>query len=170
MPAETFDIVYDIESAVEAAFKLLFAEDGITAYTINQLGETQKERPRVELMYSHGGEAGHNSTASEYYRPDTFMGSITVAIVTNSKDESIGIAEHAQFRGRVRNVMAKSRTRLKADRDASDVDALLPYHCVLDVVESGTAPAYQPEDGHLVSRISYELKVNIRPDAWPTEA
>ena len=169
MPADNFDIIYDIESAVEAAFKLLFAEDDLTAYTINQLGETQKERPRVELMYSHGSEAGHNSTASTYYRPDTFTGSLTVAIVTNSKDESIGIAEHAQFRGRVRNIMAKSRTRLKADRDASDVDALLPYHCVLDVVESGTSPAYSPEDGHLVSRINYEIKTNIRPDAWPTE-
>jgi hypothetical protein len=66
MPADNFDIVYDIESAVEAAFKLLFAEDGLTAYTINELGDTTKERPRVELLYSNGAEAGHNWTASRY--------------------------------------------------------------------------------------------------------
>jgi hypothetical protein len=169
MPADSFDQVYDIETAIESGFKAVFAEDGLTAYTINDLGETQKERPRVEIMYQHGGEAGHNSTASTYYRPDTFTGSLTVAVVTNSKDESIGIAEHAQFRGRVRNIMVKSRTRFKADRDAADVDALLPHHCVLDVVESGTSPGYSPDDGHLVSRINYELKVCIRDDAWPSE-
>lgn len=168
MPAETFDIVYDIESAVEAAFKLLFAEDGLTAYTINQLGETQKERPRVELMYANGAETGHTPAIEPHHRQDTFLGSMVVAVVTNSKDESIGIAEHAQFRGRVRNIMAKSRTQLKTDREGTDT--ILPHHCILDVVESGTSPAYSPEDGHLVSRISYELKVNIRPDAWPAEA
>ena len=166
MPAENFDICYDVESAVEAAFKTIFEEDGLSAYTINELGETQKERPRVELMYSHGAEAGHNSTSDEHYRPDTFTGSLTVAVWTNSKDESIGIAEHAQFRGRVRNIMAKSRKRLKDDRDGDDT--IMPFHCILDVVESGTAPAYAPEDGHLISRINYELKTNIRPDAWPT--
>jgi hypothetical protein len=169
MPADNFDLIYDFETAIEAAFKLVFAEDELTAYTINELGETQKERPRVELFYANGAEAGHNSTASEYYRPDTFSGSLTVAVITNSKDESIGIAEHAQFRGRVRNIMAKCRTRFKADRDAADVDALLPFHCVLDVVGSGTSPAYSPDEGHLVSRLNYEIKINIRPDAWPTE-
>lgn len=169
MLAETFDQVYDIETAIEAGFKTFFTAQDIAAYVTNDAGETQKERPRVELMYANGAEAGHNSTASEYYRPDTFLGNLNVAVVTNAKDESIGTAEHALFRARVRNVMVKCRTAFKADRDASDVSALLPYHCVLDIAESGTAPAYEPENGHYVSRLSYELRINIRPDAWPTE-
>lgn len=167
MPADNFDLIYDFETAIEAGFKSFFTSQDIAAYVTNDAGETQKPRPRVEIMYANGAEAGHNSTASTYYRPDTFTGSLTVAVVTNAKDESIGTAEHALFRARVRNAMAKSRSLLKADADGANT--LLPYHCVLDVVESGTAPAYAPEDGHFVSRLNYELKINIRPDAWPTE-
>jgi len=167
MPADSLDQIYDFETAIEAAFKAFFVSQEIAAYVTNDIGETQKERPRVELMYANGSELGHNSTASTYYRPDTFSGSLNVAVVTNAKDETAGTAEHAQFRARVRNVMAQSRTALKADRDGDNT--ALPYHCVLDVMESGTSPAYSPEDGHFVSRLSYELKINIRPEAWPTE-
>jgi hypothetical protein len=167
MPAENFDLIYDIESAVESAFKSLFQSSDLVAYTTNDAGMPSKERPRVELMYQHGAEDGHNSTASNYYRADTFAGSIIVAVITNAQDESIGTAEHAQFRARVRNVMAKANALLVADRSGDD--SLLPYHSVMDVVESGTAPAYTPEEGHLVSRINYSIKVNIRPDAWPSE-
>ena len=167
MPADSFDQVYDIETAIEAAFKSFFTAQEIPCYVTNDIAEIQKSRPRVELMYQHGSEIGHNSTASTYYRPDTFAGGLTVAIVTNAKDDNTGTIEHSQFRARVRNIMAKSRTAFKADADAEN--ALLPYHCVLDVVESGTSPGYEPQDGYYISRISYEIKTNIRPDAWPSE-
>lgn len=167
MPADSFDQIYDIETAIESAFKAFFTSQEIDCYTTNDASEQQKKRPRVELMYLHGSEAGHNSTASNYYRPDTFLATLVVAVVTNAKGDEVGTAEHSQFRARVRNAMAKSRTLLKADADGANT--LLPFHSVMDVVESGTSPAYQPEDGYFISRINYELKTNIRPDAWPAE-
>lgn len=162
----TLDQIYDIETALEAAFKTLFEEELFTTYVTNDAAEFQKSRPRVEIMFALGSETGHNSTHSTYYRPDAFNGSLVVAVVTPA-DDTNGTAQHAQYRARVRNLMAKCRTRFKSDADGDD--ALLPYHTVQDVVESGTAPAYAPEDGVYISRGNYELKLNIRPDAWPTE-
>jgi len=161
----TLDQIYDIETAIEAAFKTLFEEELFATYVTNDAASFQKERPRVELMFALGGETGHHSTASDYYRPDAFSGSLAVAIITPADDQ--GTAQHAQYRARVRNLMAKCRTRFRSDSEADD--ALLPYHTIMDVVESGTAPAYAPEDGHYISRINYELKTNIRPAAWPSE-
>ncbi len=167
MQAETFDQCYDIEGAVESALKSFFTSQEIAAYTTNDIAELQKTRPRVEVVLQLGNENGHNSAIAPYYRPDTFSASLLIGVVTNAKDDNTGTVEHAQFRARVRNAMAKARTLLKADADGDDT--LLPYHGILDIVESGTSPAYEPQDGHYISRINYSLIINIRPDAWPAE-
>lgn len=155
--------IYDFENAIEAAFKALLTAENIEARVSLDEDDFQDVRPRVEVYCSPGQETGHYHPT--HFRADTFTGTVTLAIVSNTKQTT---REHSDFRAKVRDVMAGSRDEFKADRDLNDASALLPYHCILDVVESGTSPNYRDEEaGVIVSSINYAIKFNIRPDAWP---
>lgn len=184
MSAPSFDEVYNFEGAILNPLAMLIAAQGIAIYTPSNDAlrtdawiaanptlvdlvlpsnvDFQELRPRVEMVYQHGSETGH--VYPPVCRPDVWTASLMVGIVTAPI-----AAAHEQFRARVRNVMAICRTTLYNDR-TTGTDALLPYHCILDIVDSGTSPATQPEDGHYLSSLTYQLKVNIRPTAWPAEA
>lgn len=171
MQAETFNQVYDYETAIESAIEDLFLLEGFAAdavWTPASNPELQKNRPRIEIYCASGQETGHmHSDADGTIRPDTFSGNLALRIVSNSLAESATTQEHATYRAAVRNVMAKSRRLLVAN--AAAADDILPYHSILDVVEAGTSASYQSEDGYYESTISYNIKINIRPAAWPSE-
>ena len=170
MAASTVDELSDFETAIEAAFKLLFTENGIES-CVDSIDEpdTQRPRPRVEVYFAPGGETGHISANATYRRPDMWTGNLTLRVVSNTKPDEVGTSEHSAYRAKVRNLMAMSRTIFKSDADASDVAGYLPYHTVADLVLSGSNPSYEGQDGYYETTISYDLTFNIRPTAWPSE-
>jgi hypothetical protein len=172
MQATTFSQVYDYETAIESALEDLFLLEGFAAesvWTPASDPELQKNRPRIEIYCASGQEDGHvyRNADGTSIRPDTFSGNVALRIVSNSLAESATTQEHAAFRASARNVMAKARLLLVANAAAED--DILPFHSILDVVEAGTSASYQSEDGYYESTISYNIKINIRPSAWPSE-
>lgn len=168
MAAPDFIAVYDFETAIEAALYGVFVAEGIadTFYSGSQQ-DFDRPRPRVELYFSVGSQTGHIRPDATYYRPDAFSGSLTVRIVSNSKPGTDSTAEHSAYRATVRNIMAKARGLLVAD--AAGDDTLLPYHTINDIVQSGSNPSYEGQEGFFETSLNYDLKFNIRPAAWPGE-
>lgn len=175
MQAETTIQIYDFENAIEAAFQKLLEAEGLSAFVSLDVDEVvepeegeplddkhQRPRPRVELYFATGQETGHYHPS--HFRADAFTGNLMLRIVGSPKTTT---REHSDYRAKVRDVMAGSRDEFKSDSDNNDANALLPYHSVMDVVESGTNPNYQDDDGSIESAITYQIKFNIRPDAWP---
>lgn len=182
MSAPNFDAVYNFEGAILNPIAVLVAQEEIAVYTpsndalrtaawlaanpdladlVLSSVDFQKKRPRTEIIYQHGQETGH--VYPPVCRPDVWTGNLMLGIVTAPV-----AASHEQHRARVRNVMTLVRTALYDDR-ISSTDLLLPWHCILDMVESGTSPATEPKDGYYLSNINYAIKINIRPEAWPAE-
>lgn len=182
MSAPNFDAVYNFEGAILNPIAVLIAQQQMAVYTpsndalrtaawlaanptltdlVLSSVEFQKKRPRVEIIYQHGQETGH--VYPPVCRPDVWTGNLMVGIVTAAV-----AASHEHHRARVRNVMTLVRTALYNDRTAS-TDALLPWHGILDLEDSGTAPATEPQEGYYLSNITYAIKINIRPTAWPAE-
>lgn len=157
--------IYDYENAIEAAFKALLEAEEIAAFVSLDELDFQEARPRVEVFCSPGQETGHYHPT--LFRADSFTGTVMLRIVSNPKATT---REHSDYRATVRDIMAGSRAEFKADRDLVDASALLPYHSILDVVESGTSPNYEGEGGVVESAVTYQIKFNIRPSAWPAGA
>jgi len=165
MPADSFDDIYNIEPAIEAAIKYVVELHEIRVVTTNEASdETQETRPRVHVQYIHSDLYQSNSGAP-YYRSRLFSGQLNVLVVSNPENsDNGGIAQHGQLRAKLRNVMAKLRRDLIVTYPEQ-----LPYHTVENIVEQGTSSAITPQDGVLTSQMSFELQVSVKPDAWPAE-
>lgn len=166
MPADTFDQIYSVELQVEAAVKYLFGLAEITCLTsTDAASEHQNVRPRVEAVYTHSDANQSNHTAGPYYRSRLFGGQLTITVVTNAVPEGDGgIALHSTTRANVRNIMAKMRHDL-----TSTYPERLPYHTISNVMEQGTSPTINTDDGVLTSQLTFDFQVNVKPDAWPAE-
>lgn len=170
MPAENFHLIYDFETAIPAGFKsLFFIEEKITVLVPDDGPANEQPRPRIEMYFATGAETGHLRPSAPYFRPDAFMGSLALKVVSNTKPADVGTKEHAAFVSLVRNMLAKASTLFKADRDAADVNGYLPYHSIDSVVSTGSSPHYEGQDGYYETDMSFDLRFSIRPDAWPSE-
>lgn len=169
MRAQNAIQIYDFENAIEGGFKALLAAAEIAAVVSLDEAKFQEVRPRVNLFFSPGEEMRHwyvdqAQANPRHLRTDAYTGTLLATIVTVPKATT---REHSDYRATIRDLMAGAKDQFKADMDAADADQLLPYHSIIDVVESGTAPNYRDEEGAITSAISYAIKFNIRPEAWP---
>lgn len=162
MPATDHLQIYDFETAIEAAFETLFVAQEINTLKPGD-SEFYNARPRAEVLVMVGRQTGSIWTGDiTYQRPQAFEGSISVRVITSAKEDDASISEHAQYRSAVRNVMVKSRQLLNAD-------TLPEFHQLLDVIQTGTSYEYNPQEGVLVSQLTYDIRFCIRQTAWPTE-
>lgn len=163
--------LYDFESQLEAAFKSYLESHELKTYIAGDNPETQMERPRVELQVMIGPATDHRSTHNNEFRPDSFAGQLQVSVITNVAATSDANATpmndgaylHAQYRALVRYVLAGLERWLK-----SDAATVLPHHTVNRLIEAGTTPRAQTQDGYYVSTINYDFHFNIRPESWPS--
>ena len=172
MPA-TIEQLYNFESAIETAIKsaLLAAgikeEYGIEVYTSQDETDFQNIRPRIELEFVASAPTGHRITSNATaYLPDSWEGTLQVALITNSSDGTSGVTDHSGWRARLRYELDLIESTLVSD--AGGDDTLLPYHSVNKFLAAGSTPTMKPEDGYIESRLAYEIHFNIRPTAWPS--
>jgi hypothetical protein len=167
--------LYDYETAIEAAVQTILVAADIPTYASFSPAELDppRPRPRVEIELQTGAATGHRSTSTEVYRPDSFTGTLSLTVITNTSDEissteepiNAGARAHAQFRALVRYHCGGIETTLTDDANAGDT--MLPYHSVNRFIEAGTSPTINTENGLLASQLNWEIHFNIRPEAWP---
>jgi uncharacterized protein (UPF0248 family) len=90
-------------------------------------------------------------------RQDMFRGTLQIGIVTNRKNDTAN--DHSDIRGTVREILNNFQITI--------TEALLPYHKILRVSETGSTPQVSTEDDHDISQITFDITFIIRPEAWP---
>jgi len=146
--------IYNFEDALESGFKALLEAQELTCLVPNDEPAHQLHRPRVELFVQVGGEMEHYHPPQ--LKPSAYEATLTATIVSNTKPGEVGTQEHSQYRALVRATMAASRSNIA-----------LENHELMDIVETGTAPSYEGQDGYYESSISYSIKFSIKPGSWP---
>ena len=131
--------------------------NSVTTYTQRDTDEVTT--PYASVQYVTGAATSHESAllSDGSRRFDTWDGNLSIGIATNRDKDKLD--DHTTLRGRIRNLIYDWRNTI--------TDALLPYHSILNVIESGTTPATAADDNHDVSTITFQLKFQVTPSAWP---
>lgn len=168
--------VYDIERALELAFKTAFTAAGITAFTSQMVASTgdaagdavlvaqgydiidfQKDRPRAEIFVQLG--AGQQqwlcnlTTGEEMEQAWAFNCAVTIVSAAD-------IRQHAALRTMSRFIIQTLRGRVN--------NVALKKHCVNHVIDGGTAPTIKSETGDFETRLTFSGGVSIQRDAFAT--
>ena len=157
MPAPKFSTCYRLEDYIETAVKSALNNALLNCYA--QRDEDTVGTPRTHVQFVTGPALEHYSQllSDGTTRIDRFTGTLQVAIVTNRADD---VADsHSATRGTVREVLYNHQVTI--------TEAMLPYHVLLRIVETGTTPETSSDDDHDISTISFQVVFQIRPSAWP---
>lgn len=154
MRASSIISLYEFEDAIETAVKALMTTNSITAY--RQRDTTTVVTPYVDIQLTAGGGIEHyHGFTDGSRRPDVFSGSLAVGIVT---DRGVNAVSHSTFRATVRNIIAGFM---------ENINPLLSYHAILNVLEAGTSPTLLTEENQDRSVVNFAIQFCIRTDAWP---
>ncbi len=157
--------IYDFEGIVEGAISAVFIDGGVTALTSISDPELQKERPRVEVVYSHGAgmnrfvmvtSDGSPAIADDPYpfrRESAWRGSLKIDVITEANPVA-----HRAFRSKVRSMMANIWTAVN--------ETHLPNHKLQFASDGGTTPTYDSTKGFYVSSLLYNTDLSVQADAW----
>lgn len=177
MPAEAHIPLYEFEAAIEKGFRSLFEPQGFTVNTPDDT-DFQRPTPRVEFQFKCGPATDHRSTHDEFYRVDSFTGTLEVRTLTLTKPgveaasaeatNSIAYREHSKVRAKVRYLMGRCERDFTLRR-VNGPDNWLPNHDLNRVFPQGDEPLMQTEEGHLLTTSNYEIHFNIRPANWPAD-
>src|SRR3954465_5018843 len=63
---------FDFEAVIEAAIAAVLTSAGLTVFTTGQVPDFQKDRPRVQVQYTHG--VGHQQWANQNKLPVDLKG------------------------------------------------------------------------------------------------
>src|SRR4051794_1701883 len=130
MPAPDFETLYDVESAVESAFKAVLTANGLPAFMQRESGNLPAAR--VDVQCQLGGELGNHRAFNNAGEPmaDVWQGTIRLLVTTPrfNKDGSdnptpFDPAAHGRMRGKLRYL-------LQMILDSFD-QGVLPYHIIV---------------------------------------
>jgi uncharacterized protein (UPF0248 family) len=157
MPAPKFSTVYQFEDAIESAVKSSFNLSNLNCFAQRD-GDTVGT-PRTFVQFTSGAASDHLSKllSDGSVRQDMFRGTLQIGIVTNRKNDTAN--DHSDIRGTVREILNNFQITI--------TEALLPYHKILRVSETGSTPQVSTEDDHDISQITFDITFIIRPEAWP---
>ena len=150
--------IYDFETPIEAAFKTLLTDAGLTSKTSADEFDFQKTRPRVDIQFTiNGANDSRRFTCPDgKFRHDLYSGTLTLAVVTNPRTvNGIVVTTHTAYLTAVRVAMSEAES-------ASLTDLEIRY-----VVPQSTTPRVTPEDGMEVSNLIYDVRFGIKPGSWP---
>lgn len=154
--APNYETLFDVETAIEKAFKIRLKQEGISAFT--QAEYVDLVIPRVDIQCRLGAAQGHRGRArTGEFVEDAWSAVIALQVVT--KRDELEPALHGRMRGKIRWI-----SRYFADKFGEDV---LPYHCITSIRESGSTPSVSADDDADVSSIQFACVIGIRTNAWP---
>ncbi len=155
MPAPDFPKLYQFEDYVEAAAKSFLTQHGLTAMIARE--DAIATTPRVDVSCVMGAATRHygrRASDGEIFL-DRWNGSLNFDVIT---DRVKNREQHRPLRAKLRWLMQ--------DLSFWRID-LLPYHQIVELIETGTTPELVNEKEQDVSALVFSLVLGIRADAWP---
>lgn len=113
----------------------------------------QSDRPRVEIMCVLGAGQGRWKSVEGITRETSWDAQYLLALITNDD-----IAIHTSYRSTLRATMHQI-TGLN--------ETYLPLHKIQPFfLDGGTSPVVKPQEGDMVSRMVFNIKVSVQDNAW----
>lgn len=157
MSAPDLATLYRVEDAVETAWKTVLEADGLTVF--KSISDDVLTLPRVDVECTLGAPTGHRGQVT----PGNFtLDAWTATIRCNIKTKRFELQPelHQDWLAAVRLA-----GQYFEDRFGS---AVLPYHALSMIQESGTERGVDDADDTDFSTVQWDAIVSIRTDAWPS--
>lgn len=165
MAAPDLETLLDFETNVEdAAQTFLASETGLAASKINlTLDQDTLQTPRIEVKFDVGEaldppDMKDPGTSSELeYRK--YTGTLNVMVMTRASKNG-SQTDHRTYRAQVRAACLLNASNFSA--------TTLPYYDISYLRPTGTD--YTIDGDLAVSTLTFDLRLQIRTDAWPADA
>jgi len=154
----------DFENIIESAVATVLTNAGLRVFTTGQVPDFQKDRPRVQVQYTHG--PGHLQWANQNKLPDDLKGqkvetawasTLHTIIVTATTVE--GKQQQSDIRGTVRVAYLNLAPQLNGN--------LLTLHKFNLVKESGSSRGIHPNDSNSeMLHLVHEIQISLHESVW----
>lgn len=166
-PRPNLDI-YDFEGQFEDAFAAAFVAHNVTKPATQQ-DDSLLITPRVECQFVSGQQEqrsyivqttneGNANPPKPWTYQNVWIGVLKAAIVTNRKRDN-GKAGHRRIRNLLRWLMQDH---------IIEITNRMKYLTVVQTLENGGQYEFNQNGDHDISSISWAVKFNIKPSAFPT--
>jgi hypothetical protein len=159
----TLDDLMNIRPQVEEGARVLFASQGLSAYTRQNAPQTfQDLRPRIEIRCKIGSTTGHRfvATPGTLYN-DAWYFEMALRCVSEPQNVEADNLINDQLVSRVRGVM-----QTFAQESWNDVDTFPNCLIVEPLKDATTDDTLQADDNEEYSILSFSGIVQIRESAW----
>lgn len=150
------ELIYGFERVFETSLKSVFDTAQIKCFTTQDTFDFQKDRPRVEVMFTPG--AGQKQRpylpAIQEEREVAFKGQYRLDLIT-----AAAVAVHNDFRTKIRSLVHGLPARINSVEP-------MQYHKLQFINDAGTTPTLKPEDGYYLTVMIYDVDFSIQADAW----
>ena len=151
--------LYDFEVVIPRAVKAVLSGLDLVCFTIEDVIDFQKIRPRVEIVYRHIGEASPQRLAilpDQTRRVSCFRGELKLHAITDA--DVAGKLAHSTYRAMVRNGIAALKGEINGTQ--------LTLHKVQFVVSGNEETGVRSADGYQQTTFPFTIDVSIQQDAW----
>lgn len=165
VPSNSIENVLDFEWHFEDAAEGFFNDDKPSGYqVVHSLSETNLQTPRYELRLEVGDaeypidtrRGGENPSNQDFLR---YSATFYCRVITdNAVGQSAGQSAHTEARAIARKIMLSSQGNWN--------DTNLPYYRLLEI--RPMACIYLTEMDFNVTEMTWDIKFEIKPDAWPS--
>jgi hypothetical protein len=148
--------IYDFERVLETSAKAVFTTAEVAAFTSQDTFDFQKNRPRVEILFTPGaGRQQYHVLASGNLVETSWSGTFRVQVVTRAD-----ISIHSEFRAEVRGIMHALPWTI------NEVEPMM-HHCLHRIVDGGTSGMeIAPEDDLMKTTLEFQVDFSVQADAW----
>lgn len=163
MPALTNEELLSFEAPIELGFVKLLADRGLTFYESRSVLEAETPWGEVSLNTGATSEHKHNAINGRGIH-DFWVSQIEFTIRTSREYDSVNPQgrQHKRMIGKVRALC--SMPVIAAEWMSTDAGDL---YAIADIRETGSSRAVDEDNKLDITTISFSIKHNARPDAWP---
>lgn len=160
--------IYDFEGQFEEAFRAAFVYHNMVQPATQQ-DSAKLATPRIECQFVSGTQEqrsylvpgtneGNVTPTKPWAYQNVWLGSLKAAVVTN-RLKDIGKAGHRNIRNLLRWLMQDH---------INEITARMKYLTVIQTLETGGQYEFNQTGEFDISSITFAVKFNIRPSAFPT--
>jgi hypothetical protein len=151
--------IYNFELIVPRAIKDLFTARAVTAFTMEDVTDFQKTRPRIDIVWTTKGEVSPRIWAilsDSTKRAAAFKGELRIFVI--SSDDPEGRLTHAEMRADVRDVIAGLPDSVNG--------SALQLHRLNFIQVGQEETAIRSKDDLLQTTFPFTCDIAIGNDAW----